>query len=253
MEALLNLGADADTTFGGSQSSLLGWALHQRNISAVRLLLYHGACLEHISDLGWSLLFCLWHDELHVKESCIDLMQILHTTDPITLRQSHQGLVDIAGYSILDRLVCMGHSDEIEFLIRDGADVYSTVGINWNVLFNATYDGRFDNLLVLVPHFPYFVQCCDFRGWTLLHVAGQEGHDDIGRFLLQNGADWQAKSWACDSIEYIDEQLRGMACTPAEAARVEGYDREKRFMRIVEDVLGSDVFTKEDGSVKYIS
>jgi len=233
---LLDNGAEVDATFGSRQTSPVGWALHQRDPDIVRLLLSRGAGLEYISGHGWSPPFFLWIDEYTIRPSCLYLLQLLYGTDTVLFEYAHRGLVDINGWSILDRAASMGTPDEVEFLLEHGVDLHSRMGeLEWNPLFNAVYDGRLENLKVMLPYYPGFVvKGRDLRGWTLLHLAAAEGHDHIVRHLLQLGADWQAKTWP--SFTHIQEELYGRYCTPAELARAETEERCHQFRLAVEDI-----------------
>lgn len=124
VEELLDHGVDHEQHFGENQTLPLAWALHARNSEIVRLLIRKQSCLQHMSGLGWSLLYYLWIDEDHVQESRVELMQILQTADAQIFRWSHQNVVDIHGFSILNRVARMGTPDEIEFLVANNADLY---------------------------------------------------------------------------------------------------------------------------------
>jgi len=238
---LLTHGADVDETFGENQTLPLSWALHKRNEEMIRMLVDSGSCLQHISRLGWSLMYYLWIDESKVQPSCLQLLRLLQTADPILFRQSYQDLVDREGFSIMNRVACMGTPDEIEFLIGNGADLYSKTDWDWNPLFHAVFDGRYGNLQKLIPYYSDWPEHRDMRGWTLLHLAAAEGHDSIVRYLLRLGADWQAKSWP--SCTWVNEELRGVRCTPAQVARSESVEKEEQFLKAVKETCGVECIT----------
>lgn len=235
VQELLTFGADANQSFEPKQISPLAWALRKRNSFMVRLLMYHGACLHHISRKGWSLLFYLWTTETDLKPSCLEFLQILCTADSELFTSLRSYEVDDDGWVLFNRAACAGTPDELDFLIEHGADVYFKNEYDWNALFDAVFGGKLGNVQKLIPYFPDFLELRDIRGWTLLHVAAEEGHDDIVRYLLSQGADWQAKSWP--SYTEVHETLRGIPCTPLEAARAWNEDHARRFANIVEEML----------------
>ncbi|KAJ9662438.1 hypothetical protein H2198_001327 [Neophaeococcomyces mojaviensis] len=243
---LLDNGVDVDDTFGSRQTSPIAWALHQRDIDITRLLIDRGAATEQISGHGWSPPFFLWIDEVNLRPSCLPFLELLHGLDSFLFEYCHRGLIDVNGWSILDRAASMGTPDEVQFLLDHGADLHSKMGaLEWNPLFNAVYDGRLDNLKILLPHYPDFVaNGRDLRGWTLLHLAAAEGKDHIVRYLLELGADWQAESWP--SYAYVQEELFGKRCSPREVARAESEERELLFLSAVSHVCGHEVFEEAD-------
>lgn len=237
VQELLTYGADANQNFGSYQSSPLAWALQKRNLSIVRLLMQQGGYLRYVSTSGWSVLFYLWTDETDPQPSCLEFLQVLQTADPelFTSLSSHE--VTNNSWVLFNRVACTGTPDELDFLIENGADPYFENEFGWNAIFDAVYGGKLRNVQRLAEYFPDFPALRDTRGWTLLHVAAEEGHDDIVRYLLFHGADWQATSWP--SCTETGGTVSGITYTPIEAARAqsgEGY--AQRFMKIVEQILG---------------
>lgn len=108
-------------------------------------------------------MFYLWIDEDNVQPSCMELLQVLQTADPTLFRQSYQNLIDIGGFSIMNRVACMGTPDEVDFLIKNGADLQATTDLNWDPLFHATHAGMFENLQRLVPYYPQYLSRKDLR------------------------------------------------------------------------------------------
>lgn len=233
VEEVILSGADLEITFGSNKTSALSWALYHRNEVAVRLLLNRYADLGDISLLGWSPIFYLWRDDTEVQPSCLKLLQILQTHDNFMFLHSHLGLVDVEGWSLVNRVASFGQPDELDLLISSGADLDSKVGgLAWDAVFNATYDGRLDNLKVLHRHTPDFDwNCRDTRGWTLLHVATAEGHSEVMEWLLRGGADPSLRSWPADMD--VAHELQGLQCTPAQVAKAESLSREQRFLEVV--------------------
>lgn len=234
VEELLLNGADVNQYVGENGTSPLAWALCKRNSRIVRSLIRHGAELDAINNDGWSLLQYLWDNKGEQQASCVDFLQLLQTSDPdITefIRQTH---VDADGFSLLSRVACLGTSDDMNFLLKQGADVYWKSEFDWNALFEAAHYGNMDIVQTLLPYFPDFREMRDVRGWTLLHATAEEGLHEMTRFLLQQGMDWQAQSWPYYTA--LPGCLIGRACTPADAARAEAKERETAYLNTVREV-----------------
>lgn len=106
-------------------------------------------------------------------------------------------------------------------------------------MFDAIYDGRLDNLIVLEENSPgSAIHDQDLRGWSLLHIAVAEGQSNMLTWLLEKGADPFAESQA--SFVEVPEILLGLECKPAELARAEGIERERLFWDAVKDIFDSD-------------
>lgn len=236
VEELLARGADSNQTFGKNGSSPLAWALYKRNEVMVRTLLRYGANIHHIARNGWSVLFYLWIDEKTIQPSCLMFLRMLQTADPDDLALVEQQLVGDDGYSLLNRAACSGTAEEVNFLVQKGADLSWKDEFDWGAPFDAVFGDKLENLQTLVQYYPNFLELRDVRGWTLLHVAAEFGYEDIVRYLLHQGADWQARSWKTNG--HVTKDLIGVACTPAEAARSQSREREQRFLKIVEEILG---------------
>lgn len=228
VKLLLDEGSDVNALFGVNQTSPLAWALSRRQIDIVRLLLSRGADLQHVSAWGWSPVFYLWRWGwvCYPQASVTDFLDALMCQSDFDW--SHEGLFDIEGFALIHRAAICGWPEEIEALLTMGVDPFVTVGpLDWTAVHNVVFIGRLDILETLM-------KCCigieidnpDVRGWTFLHIAASAGHDDIVRYLLRNGANWEAKSkpsWA-----HVPEVLFGQHCTPAEVARAQSVERDKQ-------------------------
>lgn len=235
VQEVLNNSEDVDTTFGNNQTSALSWALYHRDSDAVSGILTRNADLQHISLLGWTPVFYLWRDQTGLQDSCLEILQMLRGSDPEGFRRSVCGIFDIGELSLLHRVASLGTPDEVRWLLDCGVNPCLRAGqLSWTAMFDAAYDGRLDNLQVLEEECPgSAIRDRDLRGWSLLHVAAAEGHKDVVRWLLRNGAKPFAKSQA--SFVDVPEALIGMECTPAEAARAESIEKEQDFWDALRD------------------
>lgn len=236
---LLEQGADINETFGRYQTSPLAWALGSTNLEIARICLEYDANLLHISAKGWSPVFYLWDNLGGGSASVKDFLIMLISKPEFDL--AHQGLVDIDGCSLLNRVSAMGRPDELEILVRYRADLHVTMGpLAWNPLQTAAFYGTLGNLQTLLPYYDNFdLETRDLRGWTLLHIAASAGHDDIVRFLLSNGADWQALS--NPSWTHMPEELYGRSCTPLEVAGAQSQDRSHNYRQAVKEICGIEI------------
>lgn len=195
VEELLRAGADPNQAFETKQTSPLAWALFKRNQRMVRTMLRHGADPQFVSRRGWSVLFYLWIDEKTLQPSCNDFFQILSAIDEDFLKLGDYSLVDEDGWSLLSRAACAGTSQEIEFMIRCGADVYWKNEYDWSAIFEAIYGNKLDIVEMLLQYDRKLLQSRDVRGWTLLHVAVGHEHEEIVKYLLLQGFNSETRSW----------------------------------------------------------
>lgn len=75
----------------------------------------------------------------------------------------------------------------------------------------------------------------DIAGWTLLHIAAAEGHEEIICRLLHLGANYQART-NCRPIDLPGSGEEG-SWTPAEIAALHGESKGRLFWRILETFL----------------
>lgn len=158
---------------------------------------------------------------------------------PGLMLPSEDTLVDDRSWNLLSRVACTGTADEVEFLIKNGADVHWKNEYGWNALFESVYGGKLDVLLLLSRYLPEWLSYRDVRGYTALHVAAEEGHVHIIKHLISQGANWQVRSFPVESLTSSDITP---GITPAEAARNECPLRERRFLELVEEMKAGAVW-----------
>ena len=239
LEELLRLGADCNQVFGADGTSHLAWALYKRNPRMVRALLKHGADTQFMSRCrGWSVMFYLWIDENVTQPSCTDFLNILRTQDSDLLKLAEYTLIDEDGWSLLSRAASSGTRCEIEYLTRCGADIYWKDVYDWNAIFEAVHGRKLEIVKYFAECDPSLLYVRDVRGWTLLHIAASCSHETIIRYLLKQGLDPEARSWACEAG--VSENLRGRECTPADVAFAKDIEHGERFYEILEQVISPD-------------
>lgn len=237
VQELLEHGADVNQRFGKNSTSPLAWALRKRDEGIVRLLIRYGAELDTINNDGWSVFEYLWAGRDEPQPSCLTFLRLLQTSDSSVTDHIGRNNVDADGWNLLCRVASLGTAEEVSFMLQYGADVYWKNMYDWNAVFEAACSDKVDTLRTLLPYFPDFRELRDVRGWTLLHVAAVEGHYETTRFLLEQGMDWQTRSWPYSTD--VPECLIGVACTPATAAGVQSEERKAAYLDVVREVIGN--------------
>ena len=125
IELIVRKGADINWSFGQNQTSLLACAMKNRQLDIARLLLPHGACLDHISAYGWSLLLYLWIQTRVNQTSSAIFLELLSAHSSFSLQSE---LTDIEGWSVLHHAIAFGTPDEVSNLLRLGADPFEEMG-----------------------------------------------------------------------------------------------------------------------------
>jgi ankyrin repeat protein len=248
VDLLLTCGADPNDIFGSLQTSPLAWALKWRSLAVTRLLMERGASYHHLNVWGWSPLFYLW-SRTSQHPSSTEYLELLRSQ--YDFPALYRGLLDEEGWSVMHRATAFGTPEDVSQLVRYGLDPLERIvdretgDLGWRVMHVAVHYGNIRVFLELVPYYRQLgLELPDLRGWTLLHIAARQGHDEIVRHLLGKGANPRAKT----KVAWVEtpEGLRGRECSVAEVALAFGEDRYLAFMAALDDVLSSG--TDEDES-----
>jgi ankyrin repeat protein len=234
VELLLDQGADFNSPFGVRQTSYLAWALKHRHLDIARLLVGRKASFHHLNTYGWSPLFYLWARTKR-QPSSPDFLALLAVD--ADFKWLHAGLVDVEGWGLIHRAAIFGTPEDVQTLITMKADPFQTIGVmGWTVLHNVVYYGVYDVFVVLLPYYESRgFELPDISGWTLLHIAAAEGHEEIIRHLLYLGANYQARTnYGPINLPGGDEEG---SWTPAEIAALNGESKGQLFWRILETFL----------------
>lgn len=239
---LLQNGAKINSTFGQDQTSALSWALLNRKLDIVRLLMGKGASLDHVSSLGWSPIFYLWPLDHRQGESS-SYLNLLRSQDGF--EWLHQSLVDTQGWTLLARCAVFGTPEDTMTLIKYGVDPFQAEPWSkWTVLHYVVHYGVADSYLALFPLFQsrWGIEMPDFSGWTLLHLAIANGSYTIIRHLLENGADWKAETLPSHDND-VPTSIRGMPASTVEVALAYG---EKRYLQLLDILDEVGALDRED-------
>ena len=155
---------------------------------------------------------------------------------------------EASGWTILHRASAFGRSSDIKKLLNLGASSnICTFTLNWLPIFCAVNSGNestFDILADLI--LPWTLpKLRDSRGWTLLHLAAENGSETLMTLLLQRQLDPYAMSDA--STIAVPDGLPFEEHTPGDIAKFcnngDAYDRALKnagcFMASRNDLSGS--------------
>jgi hypothetical protein len=82
------------------------------------------------------------------------------------------------------------------------------------------------------------IESPDVRGWTLLHLAIASGKETILRHLLENGADWRAKT--LPAVDDVPKSIGGISVSSVQIAAAYGDKRYLEYLDILYDVLDGE-------------
>ncbi len=87
-----------------------------------------------------------------------------------------------------------GHTDIVELLINEGANVNMHAGTGDTALHSAARNGNVE-IVILLLDAGADVNDVNNPEWTPLHNAAQNGHKVVAELLIANGADVSARDW----------------------------------------------------------
>jgi len=123
-----------------------------------------------------------------------------------------------AHWGPLHRASAYGSGADIDFLLRAGASLDLVDCNSWTSLFVAVGYNNVDTFKRLMLKFkPEYISHKDLRGWSLLHLAAEEGNPEIICSLVQHGFEPWPPVNECSLSDFEQEQL-----TPAAVARSAG-------------------------------
>ena len=107
------------------------------------------------------------------------------------------------GFSPLHTASCFGKLGTVKMLVRAGAGVRVAGNTGATCLMLAAYFGHTETVRYLVGLPDVEVNHEENKGFTALHFAVQEGHDDVVEVLIDAGADIDARtSEGCTHLHY---------------------------------------------------
>lgn len=241
---LLDIGVGANDVFGRQNTIPLAAALQFRHPGIVELLLKVSdprVSFQHRSLAGWSPMTYIWFKP-QPNPPASDLLALLRSSP--CFGYLHLDVYDDDGWSVMHRAAVYGAAEDIPILIEYGLDAFAKTikpkperdeseYDQFSVLQLAVHYGRLNVVEQLLPHYVARygnVDLPDRRGWTLLHMAVDEGHLDVARMLVVNGANVDAKTKRTLSDTPGDD--RTYKHTPTSLAKSYGPEVYKEFLVI---------------------
>ena len=99
---------------------------------------------------------------------------------------------DEVGYSALNKAILLGHSEIVEYLVSNNADIKKSVN-DRALLHSAAFNGHIDIVECLLHHGADVNAIDKDTNWTPLHSACLSNHKDMVEYLLNCGADLNVK------------------------------------------------------------
>lgn len=226
---LLLHGADINGSFGQLQTRPLQWAVWQKQLDITRFLVQMGALQSPLNTLGWNTTFFCW-PALEPGQQC--MLEYLNLLADDTYQELD--VADTEGWTVLHRVAAYGRSSEVRRLIDLGAKPDQTAPpLHWNALHHAVFYGNLPTFTALLPFYTGIATMTDERGWTLLHIAASAGHYEIVFDLVRLGLDTEARTKPFRS--HMPERIQGKACTPREVAAAQSSERERQYLRALQE------------------
>ena len=210
--------------------SALQWAVRHNNIDAARTLLARDADFTHLNLNGWAPVFFCWGEALKAQNGRTAMLEVLAEMSYIDFQQ-----IDSKGWTAFQLTAAFGTAEDIHTSVRIGADPLATTPIlNWSAIFYAVDTANLSTFGALLPFYgDSVVHIVDKRDWTLLHLAASRGTEPIIRFLLESGANRDARS--LPTRLFVPESIYGRQCTPRQVAEASGEMQQEVLLRLEEE------------------
>ena len=174
VEFLLEHHADVNLMSGQISDTPLTMAAVMGEVEVARVLLHHGAFVDHRDNQGWTPLF------VASRYGHLDIVQLLIQSGAAANTPDNE---DWTPLFVASRC---GHLDIVRFLIQNGAAVDTPSNEGWTPLFVASRYGYLDIVRLLIQS-GAAVDNPDNEDWTPLTVASRHGHLRIAQVLIDHG------------------------------------------------------------------
>lgn len=217
LEALLKAGADANACDRDNNQTALHKAASANWVPGIKMLLAHGADINHRDTSGWGVL------AYAVTNSSMQVLQFLFLEEAAANFRSqdiasykyawnwapmhHRGNT---GFSILHLAVISGDPEVLEYLKETGEfqNVNERSDQDFTPLYFAAYRGAYDCAKWLIDNGADLDATLAETKRTALHSAVSQGHYEIVRLLIVAGAkflkDW-AEKWPHEHLSRAEE------------------------------------------------
>lgn len=239
VQLLLDNKVDMNAHFGRFETTALGQALRCRQFGIAKSLVERGASFSSRNISGWSPIFYLWAAEINPSAS--QYVNLLRRRPDFPLL--HEEVYDVDGWGVMHRAACFGTADDVELLIRYGANPFDRIRPrkeqtecdDWTVLHVAAWYGARASVQVLSLHYVTGpgIDVTDSDGCTPLHLAVLRRQLSIAAILLRQGADPLRKTgaaWQCATNSTAGRRYNAVML----AAEV-GRDFQQQFGALISD------------------
>ncbi|KAL9100948.1 MAG: hypothetical protein Q9187_009299, partial [Circinaria calcarea] len=188
VKILLNLGCDIDSPVLKTKMTALMLAAQSGRVAVISVLLEAGASQDVVDSNGWTALHhACYNGHLEIirilDHSCLDRMKQVATLDLEHVQYQDVTCLHLAAY--------MGHFNVARYLLKNTTfgGINATTKENWTPLHLASGCGHFDMVSLLLEKRANCTITEVTCGGTVLHWACFNGHQQIVRLLLKQGAD----------------------------------------------------------------
>ena len=145
--------------------------------------------------LIYILLTSVWTHSARAGEPLAELLKAVQTDDSVTAkallaRGMDVDTADPSGNTLLMIAARKGHFDLVKFLLDAKARVRARNGYGESAIMAAALHGHLEVVKVLQAYGSEI----NHSGWTPLHYAAWGGYNDVCSFLLEKGAEINARS-----------------------------------------------------------
>lgn len=95
--------------FDRLQTRPLRWAVWQKQLDIVQLILQAGALQSHLNTLGWNITFFCWPALCESQQCMLDFLDLL-----VEDAYQEMDIADTEGWTVLHRVAGFGSSKEVQ-------------------------------------------------------------------------------------------------------------------------------------------
>jgi ankyrin repeat protein len=212
-------------------SGLLHAAFYCRQVEIARLLKYRNADAGNINDDDVAPLFHLFQPVSRNPSAAAQELLDIALPDLV----SNINIQSCEGWTVLHRAAAYGTGKDIDTLLSLGANIgLRTNELELSPLATAVQFGNIPTFARLLQHTGMeAVRETDSRGWTMLHLAAEQGNQELITRLVLSGAEIHAMSKPNTALISDNMQPRGL--TALDIARSLGAEKLQSFICGLQD------------------
>lgn len=188
--ALLQAGFDPNVPSAEGQTALMV-AAKMGNVTVMETLLSHNATASLTDKRGWGVIH---YALMHRKARSLPVLKGLGLDWGAKVRAKF-GRVWFHGATALHIAASLGNHS-LEYILDNGciSDINGVTDAGETALFVASYMGRLDNVSTLLSRNADETILAKYQAYSPLHIAAQQGHEDIVVALFDHGCNVHAKT-----------------------------------------------------------